>query len=253
MATIGVWPYGSSNALSSLMFVLSVYNFYNYAKFNKYKYFFLGLFIIFAESLTGSKMGILSTTLSMIIVISIFKKKDIFYFIFIGLSTSIVSYLLIDNIDKLLAVQRMLSQLNNYSLAHLIFNGREDRFIVFIHTLYSYNPFELLFGTGYYMPNYIAIIHLNEIGFDNMELDPLDIIVKYGFIGFSIIYGWWFYLLFESFTKKIKGFDMKFINFFVVAILIFQSSVAGHVIFAGLSAVYVLVFLMFIRKENGRN
>jgi hypothetical protein len=56
---------------------------------------------------------------------------------------------------------------------------------------------------------------------------------------------WWFYLLLLSFTNKIK-----LINFFVVSMLIFQSSVAGHVVFAGLSAVYILVFINFLRKED---
>jgi hypothetical protein len=250
MATIGVWPYGSSNALSSIMFVLSVFNFYLFTKTDEKKYFFIGLLIIFSESLTGSKMGILSTMLSLILIVLIYKKKNFYYFFFISFTIILSTYFLIDNLDKILAVQRMMSQLNNYNLDHLIFNGREDRFDIFKEVIYSYNPIELLFGRGYYMPNYLAVHSFGQIIFDNIELDPLDIIVKYGFIGFAIVYGWWFYLLLLSFTNKIKTNKIKLINFFVVSMLIFQSSVAGHVVFAGLSNIYILVFINFLRKED---
>lgn len=250
IATIGVWPYGSGNALSSIMFIISTFIFYNYAITNKFYYLLLGFTVIFAISLTGSKMGILSSTLSFLLMIGIFKKKDMYYFLFMLIFGILFLFFVINYLDKLIAIGRMISQLNNYNMLHLIFGGREDRIPIAIELFKSYNIFEILFGTGYYMPNYAVIHNFGINPFDNMELDFLDILVKYGFTGILIIYGWWLYLLSNSFTSKIKNKKMKFINFYVVLTLLFQSTVAGHVIFAGLSAIYILIFLIFIRKYN---
>jgi len=83
LATIGVWPYGSGNALSSIFFILSVYNFYIFSKTDNLFHLSLGLLIAFAVSLTASKMGILSTVLSLILMILFFKKKNLNFYLFI--------------------------------------------------------------------------------------------------------------------------------------------------------------------------
>lgn len=248
LGIIGIWPKGSLNALSSMIFILFTYNLFQFFVLkNKKSIYFLAL-LFFSAVLTASKMAFFSLIISFLFFIIFYAKKNILFWVLVSLVLGIIGYVLYINYDKIMAIQRFIWRLNDGGWLAALFNGRETRFDVAFSVYNEYNNFFKLIGEGYYYPNFLMNMKLGMPNFlDNVEVDIIDILMKYGLLGVLLIYGWWIWIFFGR-NLILK---LKLLNMFVVSMLIVQSILGGHVFFAGMSAIYIIMFLVYIRKING--
>jgi len=112
----------------------------------------------------------------------------------------------------------------------------------------NYSFFEWLFGTSKEW-----LVHLNTPGKGSIEIDLLDILLIYGFVGVFLTYGHFIRILFVNIKYRRLNPYSKYTGFLILLILLI-SLTAGHVFYSGvggpiISAVLAVTFYS-IQNEN---
>ncbi|ELJ8793790.1 O-antigen ligase family protein [Vibrio cholerae] len=189
--------------------------------------------VIFSILMLTSKAAIISSMLVAIYWVSFTKYRLPFYFlIFI-----VISFYLDDILIRLLSLfEVIISRFENSdSVFSFIASGRNEFVSSAIDVFFSQEPnyFRVLFGAGSFISYQIP--NLN-ISYDTLETDLFDVIFMYGLFGCCL------YLLFFSFYIYRL---VMFLPLLVGFILIFgHSLVAGHVLFNGMSAIVITVYIV---------
>ena len=92
---------------------------------------------------------------------------------------------------------------------------------------------------------------LGRIG--TVEIDPFDTLFHYGFLGIIVVYSFYLYLLIHACTHiKRKTFPYASLVCFIDILILFASSIAGHIIFSGMSGVFIALIngLIFYKKQH---
>lgn len=237
VGSLGLMPYGVQNSLSTTLFSLFAVNLYLYKVFKQTIYLVLAFFVFLAAFSTGSKMALFAPLVLSFLYLwkyGNFTKKMIIL--------SVISPIFIFSslyVQDLSVYKRMNYHYKRDSLVGVLLGGREIKMLMVPSLTENYSPIDYLFGKGYEYENfYINSNNLFHKKFDNFEIDPIDLIYKYGFYGLIVSYFWWFTLL----LKYKKNYILKYF----VYLILFQSFLAGHVVFAGLSAIYIMLTLVIM-------
>lgn len=121
-----------------------------------------------------------------------------------------------------------------------VFSGRNNLAeAVLGYAIKDYALSDWMFGKG--------VIYLKSIAGGQVEIDPIDILVGFGFVGLLFFYSFLVYRLFLVLYNMLTGFSsVSFMELFFLLILVFISCFAGHVVNSGIAAVFIsIVFVGF--------
>jgi hypothetical protein len=200
----------------------------------------LSLIIIFSLlALTvATKTAIIGSVIIPLIIIY-FKRKKIFYFMFIFLSLIALSQ--IENIEKMSEISKISNEIDNMGLVDGVSSGRSDRASIALNNyLENFSFIEKLVGIG----NNRMIKDINLGGFS--EIDFIDILLSAGIIGFLLVYFPFFIisynLLLQNRKNKIIEFKIVFIlNVFFLVI----SSLGGHLFTSGSPTIFLALLNIY--------
>jgi hypothetical protein len=200
----------------------------------------LSLIIIFSLlALTvATKTAIIGSVIIPLIIIY-FKRKKIFYFMFIFLSLIALSQ--IENIEKMSEISKISNEIDNMGLVDGVSSGRSDRASIALNNyLENFSFIEKLVGIG----NNRMIKDINLGGFS--EIDFIDILLSAGIIGFLLVYFPFFIisynLLLQNKKNKIVEFKIVFIlNVFFLVI----SSLGGHLFTSGSPTIFLALLNIY--------
>ncbi len=131
------------------------------------------------------------------------------------------------------------------SVFSFITSGRILRLEHYWHLFYEQADISTqLLGYGH---TYYNQINLAAINWGGIEMDPLDIVGKYGLIGGSFIYSFWLYLLLFTFMSFYVMKNKYIPPVFLAFLLLFLNSlIAGHIINSSMVGLYLGFALAFV-------
>ncbi|MCP5382483.1 MAG: O-antigen ligase family protein [Kordiimonadaceae bacterium] len=129
-----------------------------------------------------------------------------------------------------------------------IFGARHDwAGLGFDIWLNKYHIVQQLFGAG---TSYQYLMPVDG-GKKSVEIDPIDIILSNGIIGFSFIYGFWFIILFIEIKKIFETKDRFFgISIFLLIFSIGASFTSGHIMASSLVGFYLAIIISYSLKRD---
>lgn len=243
----------AGNEISALLLILSSFIAYHlfYIEKKRLKYILLNILSITTGLIITSKTGILGTFIIFIIIpmyslsfkLSLKKIKILFLFLFFIVPIAIYSiYKAVLNSD---IINRFTFFWKELDFLTFILSNR-NTFAKKMFDIYTnkFTWWEKLIGGGqsYY----------EELNFQIIEIDFIDIFFGYGFIGlglfsFSIIY---LYLK-SKVMIKIGSFPYAPLAHFNIIVLTILSCTSGHVYSSGISGFYIgLIFALMFYKQN---
>ena len=224
---------------------------------DKYKNFFIiGLILLITSAIMTSKLSLLGSIfvffafpiLKAIKNIHNFKipKKDFFYTQFFLV---FVPFLAVLGIYYTLFESNLIVRLSYFyekvDLITLIFSSRniwaEEAYHAFIN---NYNTFEYIFGSGKDWWQFISEHKL-------VEIDFIDFLMSYGFLGIIITFGLLVFILFQIiYNKHLNPYSLYII--FMIILLFGMSSMAGHIFNSGTAGflIAILLALGFYQKKE---
>jgi len=220
---------------------------------NYLKFFIYGIILIFMGGLMASKVSILGSILLLFFfpLLKLFKSFKNFripkrVFIYSQLMLLVIPIISVYGIYYALyksnLIDRLLFFYQRVDLLTFIFSSRniwaEEAINVFSN---KYNLTNVFFGTGIDWFKYIS-------GNKLVEIDPIDLLMSYGIIGFGIIFGILFYIIFDFF-RKTNPYSVYII--FTIFLLLSISLTAGHILTSG-TAGFLIAILMALGKYDTR-
>ena len=82
-----------------------------------------------------------------------------------------------------------------------------------------------------------------------VEMDIFDTFLNYGIIGVTIIYSFFFYLLYRAYQKKNQNSWAKVV-LFINVMLIIASSLSGHIVFSGMAGPFIALVNVLVLIPN---
>lgn len=234
----------SGNEISGVILTIFPYLlFYVKQKFigSAFKYFSISLLLLTITILTTTKTAILSCLLSICLVPLLnsipqsHKKKK--HGCFILFSILIISYGLYYALTNSPIWERWSFFYEKNGLIGVLLSGRDDLVNVKMEQYLNSGWLHLSLGLG-------------RKG--TVEVDPFDTLFNYGIIGCFLVYGFYIYLLITAITYKArKIFPYASLVVFIDILILFASSIAGHIIFSGMSGVFIALTngLIFYKKQ----
>ena len=111
----------------------------------------------------------------------------------------------------------------------------------------KYNLLQQFFGAG---TSYQYLMKIDG-GKKSVEIDPLDIILSNGLIGFSLVYGFWLLMLFILVKKIFQTKDRCFgVSIFLLIFTLGASSTSGHVMASSMVGFYLAIIIAFTLNRN---
>jgi len=111
----------------------------------------------------------------------------------------------------------------------------------------KYNLLQQFFGAG---TSYQFLININNAK-KSIEIDPLDIILSNGIVGFSFIYGFWLITLLVMFRKIFQTKDRYFgISIFLLIFMLGASFTSGHIMASSLVGFYLAIIVSYTFNRN---
>lgn len=217
------------------------------------KFFIFGIVLIAMGGLLASKVSILGAIILFFFfpLLKAFKnfknfkipKKDFIYANLMLLSVPIISAY---GIYYVLYESNLINRLSYFyeklDFVTFIFSSRniwaEEAINVFSNT---YSIINIFFGTGVEWFKYIS-------GNKLVEIDPIDFLMNYGVIGFSIVFGTIFYIIFTV-IKNNNPYSIYIT--FTIFLLLAISSMGGHILASGTSG-FLIALLMALGKYDVR-
>tara|TARA_R110002167_G_scaffold262236_4_gene468929 strand:+ start:828 stop:2033 length:1206 start_codon:yes stop_codon:yes gene_type:complete len=248
--TMGVMPYGTQNSLSTIVVVLSAYLAFHAFYYRDIRYLWLWAFAIFAAWSMGSKFALFGSLVISLYAFYLNINRTYLSIVLYFIGFPILFFVLWSLVKDSGASSRLVYHYDDGGILKAVFGGREDRFVVWYETLKYFDFYNYFFGGGYQYPNSIA----NDNGLyfkrvDNLEMDVLDVLLKYGMVGAIVVYGWWFYFLIKTYSESLER-HVKLFIFLVVFLCMIQSTFSGHFIFSGMSPIYVIAVLVCLKKMD---
>lgn len=232
----------SGNEISALLLVLYsfiAYKFWEIDK-NKFRFFAFFLFNLLIGITITSKTAMLGIVLITIFILISFKElwkisfsKIATAFIILVVGIPSAYFLASRMLSNSLIVERLRYFYNKLDLLTFIFSGRnikaEKMFKIYES---EYNFIEKLIGGGQYF-------YESKLG-NVIEIDFLDLFFAYGLLGagiFLLVLG---ILLTTNLLKlNSKNYAYAKLNLVMLLILVFTSSIAGHVFNSGIAGFYI--------------
>lgn len=209
-------------------------------KYNKRMFIITNSILVGTAVLLGTKTLLICTLFALYYLPSITlinskkRKKKVYKILILIVSLCILlygGYILLDNIGFL---DRWSYFYNKGGLEQIIFSGRNVYWLEEQRVFYDATPIVQLLGLG-----------------ENrtVEMDPFDVLLNFGYIGFFVIYSFYLCILLRSFKKRNKNNIAKLI-FFVNLLLLTASCFAGHVIFSGMLGPLVAILNSMINLSD---
>ncbi len=134
------------------------------------------------------------------------------------------------------------------SIANFLSSGRDRRVVdaidIYVH---QYSPLQQIFGGGVY---YTGILS-TSVEKLTVEIDPLDMLLAYGILGFLLIYLFWFgvtiYLAVKTFKTKDRYIG---ISLFLMLFCLAVSATSGHVLLSTLTSFYLSIIAAHAFQRN---
>jgi hypothetical protein len=241
----------SGNELSATLLASASIVLMYYIKNRKFgKYFSFGLVFIFFSMVSATKVSILSSLIIFVIfpVISLIAtsrnlklpKQETYFAILIWiLFPVIVGVSIYYVLFEINLIERLAYFYHKYDLITFILSSRNERAgVAFSSYIQSYTIIELFLGRS-------------SAGLS--EMDPLDVLVKYGFVGVFIVYGFFILRLIASIKSNSIHVYSRYVSF-MIFLLMAISAVAGHIVFSGMAAPLIgalLSMALFNKNDFG--
>ncbi|HIF9138801.1 TPA: O-antigen ligase family protein [Photobacterium damselae] len=244
IAGYGTYSYGdygykgffyAANALSGVIVILTSTSLVLYEN-NKRIYILLSVFFLLMAIAIGTKSGILAVIISILFILIRFSniRVKLLYLLFI---ISLFGSIIIINADSIInsnIVQRLIFFYDSGGITRAIFSDRNIFFKEIIDNYINGNVFNILFGLGSGF--------LYQLDKPLVEIDFIDIISLLGIITL-LFYMVFLFLIFRKISLVQKNTicttEIKLIYnaFFISFILISISSIAGHILFNGMTTI----------------
>jgi hypothetical protein len=240
----------SANAISGAVIIFSSLLFL-VAVNSKVIYILTVSVCILISMLLGTKSAIVSVLVLTFLVPYIFKRRRLYWFLFISLLLFIGLLFIIklDDISNLGVVQRILFFYDTGGFSKVIFSGRDQFFINNFDFFWNGDTINILLGVG----------HEGAYGFEKplIEMDYFDLLILYGFL-FLILYIVLSIFLVSDLLRRSKLYDkyerrLLRMVIFLSFLFLCMAGLSGHVIFSGITTVFwALVLAIPSWKMNYR-
>lgn len=217
--------FNAGNELSGVVIIL--FPFILYTLGLKYdtkniKYIGLTLLLLTTVALMGTKTALLVMLFTIPVIPQLYKKKInlVKISIILILSVSVLVVILYQILDYYGMMDRWLWFYERGGIEQIIFSGRDKFWEEEKIEFFNANIFIQLFGLGESR---------------TVEMDPLDALLNYGYVGVLLCYSFYFYLLINSWKYRRKNMLAKLVLYINILIL-GASSFAGHIIFSGMAS-----------------
>lgn len=232
----------AGNELSGLIIVLFPFLLYKVGEkysYHNIRYLSTVFLCLITATLLGTKTGLLAVIISIIIIpnLTISRKKAFKIVPIILLGTMTIIYALYLALDSLGMVERWTYFYEQGGLSQLLLSGRHEFWLAEKDKFFE-------------APN--ILIRFLGLGFSNnksIEMDPLDTLLYYGYIGIIITYTFYFYLLIKSYQYCAKNKIARLI-FFINILLLSASTFAGHILYSGMASLFIALINTLIYIPN---
>lgn len=258
---IGYAQYGDSigsrgffyagNEISGVMLVLFPYVLFRMKllySVTSYQYIIVAVLLVLTAMFAATKTAILGIVFTLCIIpvlnnaVNLSRSRRLKLFLFGTLFLFVLVYggyyLIIDTE----LWERWSFFYEKQGLTYLLFSGRDEMVLSAMNTYLDSNAITCWLGRGQY---------------DSVEVDPFDALFNYGIIGFFVVYSFYFTLLLKSNSlRKHSAYIFAPMVFLVDILLLVASSMAGHILFSGMSGVFIAILngLMYYKlKPNNEN
>lgn len=221
----------AGNELSGLIIILLPFFLYQTGEKYSYKniHYIGATFLCLATAaLLGTKTGLLAVIISLIVIpnLSISLKKLFKIIPVIGIFLCVICYILYHVLDSMGMIERWIYFYEQGGLLQLLLSGRhefwaaeKDKFFL------APNCMVRLFGLGL-------------SGDKAIEMDPLDTLLYYGYVGVIITYTFYFYLLFKSYQYRNHNKIARLV-LYINLLLLSSSTFAGHILYSGMASLFI--------------
>ncbi len=221
----------------------------NIQKNNFVKYFSFGLVFISMSLLATTKLAVLSSLLIFVLFPFVAISGRLSHMrISVSKTSFAVLILLVFPMVFVSAMYFVLYEMNLIErLSH--FYNRLD-FITFMLSGRDVRAGELLtdFATSYSLTEII----LGKPTIVISEIDPVDMLIKYGFVGLFIVYSYFLYILFSCLFDA-DGRKYRLYVSFMVLLLLGASSTAGHIVYSGVAGpLFAALFALGMHRNRKR-
>lgn len=198
---------------------------------NFVKYFVFGLLFISMSLLATTKLAVLSSLLMFVLFpfvglagrfgrMRISTRKSLFAMLTLLMFPLVFVVAIYFVLYEMNLMGRLVYLYNKFDFITFILSGRDVRAADLLNVFVSSQSIiEILFGKS------TLVIS---------ELDPVDMLIKYGVVGLLIVYGYFLYIfsscLFDGGGKKYRLYVS-----FMVLLLMGASSTAGHIVYSGVA------------------
>ncbi|WP_281544092.1 O-antigen ligase family protein [Grimontia sp. SpTr1] len=261
---IGTSSYGSygmkgffyaANALSGVICIIAAWAFTIAIEKGRAVYVLsCFLFLLMAVAI-GTKSGILAVGLLSFLLPVILRKISTgsVYYLMITSGLLLISLYYYDIIINSAIIERLVYFYDTGGLTRAILSDRNE----FMDALFPYflglSPIDLLFGVGY-----SGLYHFPK---PLTELDPIDIIMMFGIFTMLLYASFLFFILIKIFRLKRKfsnSINIRNLStnaILVSIILIGMSTIAGHILFNGMTTIFwgLALSLPFWQKNYSIN
>lgn len=232
----------AGNELSGIIIVLLPFFLYQIGEKHSYHdlhYIGAAFLCLATATLLGTKTGLLAVIISLIVIpnLSISYKKLIKIIPIISIFLCFICYVLYSVLDSLGMVERWIYFYEQGGLSQLLLSGRhefwaaeKDKFFL------ASNPLIRIFGLGL-------------SGDKAIEMDPLDTLLYFGYIGVIITYTFYFYLLFKSYQYRTQNKIARLV-FYINLLLLSSSTFAGHILYSGMASLFIALINTLIYIPN---
>lgn len=228
----------SINELSGVILVVfGAILFYGKVHFSNIKFHIVFFFLLFCVVMFSTKTAMGGLLIIYVFLQYLFVKKN--YIVLISIFLCII-------ISVLLYLGYRMVVDNGLWDRWMYFYDKSDDFFSFI--LSGRNVFWENMKHQYLNSGFWGIL-VGLGGNLTVEMDPFDALLNFGILGLIIVYGFWFYMIKQAFSRRNYSLLAKFVLFVDLLILLF-SIFAGHLMFSGLLGPFIPVLNSLIYVPN---
>lgn len=218
----------AGNELGGVMAVLTpFFLYYSIINYTKLKFIFVGIFCIVLSVILGTKAFMLVSVISFISISWMYGTRQFRLYLYgaviiiIIISIPIIISLFSSNeIDLLI---RFSHSYDKGGISSIIFSNRDEFWISRSADFFNSDIITQLFGLG---------------GNRTVEMDHLDVLLNYGYVGVVIIYSSILYLIIRSYLYRYRNSFSKVV-LLINILLLGMSFIAGHIVFSSMAGMFI--------------
>ena len=193
-------------------------------------FLFLSILFSFIGLSIGTKSCLIVALMS-IIVLPLFRMNILvsIQYLLLGVILFVCFSFFIDGFMRMDTYLNIISRFETEDVVDVIFSGRNQ--------FWEMEKSEVFYND--------IMVHLLGLGGNrSVEMDPMDILLNYGYLGMIYVCTFFFIMIYRV-LKNIRNRESKYVVIFIDLIILFMSIVAGHIVFSSMAGLYITLINSF--------